>query len=180
MLVHGKYFYGNEISEYGQEHGYVDYRTLAKAFDCVMANDIITRTDGVVGYWEQESGFIDNTEKMEELQEQIDNIMYDISEMIEADESFEDGEEHLAMVNKMEELQEEINELEEEQENSYNAEIFQYFIVDADGARILEEINEIVFYNDELDMYVWGVTHWGTSWDYVLTDIKCNVRYEEE
>jgi len=180
MLVHGKYFYGNEISEYGQEHGYVDYRTLAKAFDCVMANDIITRTYGVVGYWEQESGFIDNTEKMEELQEQIDNIMYDISEMIEADESFEDSEEHLAMVNKMEELQEEINELEEEQENSYNAEIFQYFIVDSQGAEILKEINEIVYYNEELDMYVWGVTHWGTSWDYVLTDIKCNVPYEDE
>lgn len=179
MLVHGKYFYGNEISEYGQEHGYVDYRTLAKAFDCVMANDIIARTDGVVGYWEQESGFIDNTEKMEELQEQIEELEDEIEELM-----LEDADGHREQIEtlgeKKEELQEEINELEEEQENSYNAEIFQYFIVDADGARILEEINEIVFYNDELDMYVWGVTHWGTSWDYVLTDIKCNVRYEEE
>lgn len=180
MLVHGKYFYGNEISAYGQEHGYVDYRTLAKAFDCVMANDIITRTDGIVGYWEQESGFIDNTEKIEELQEEIDSIMYDISEMIDTDETFEDSEKHLAMVSKMEELQDKINELEEEQDNSYNAEIFQYYIVSDSGAKLLEEINEIVFYNEELDMYVWGVTHWGTSWDYVLTDIKCNVPYKDE
>ena len=36
-----KYFYGHEVSEYGQEHGYVDYRTFAKAFQCVLNNDII-------------------------------------------------------------------------------------------------------------------------------------------
>ena len=179
MFVHGKYFYGNEISEYGQQNGYVDYRTLAKAFDCVLNNDIIPKTYEI-GYWEQESGMVDNEEKIEELQEEIDSIMYDISEMIDSDESFEDSEEHLAMVNKMEELQAKIEELEEEQENSYNEECYQYYIVSDNGARILEEINEIVFYNEELDMYVWGVTHFGTSWDYVLTNIKCNVPYEDE
>lgn len=179
MFVHGKYFYGNEISEYGQEHGYVDYRTLAKAFDAVLNNDIIPKTMDI-GYWEQESGFVDNTEEIAEINEQIDSIMYDISEMIDADESFEDSKEHLDMINKTEELQEKVDELEEEQENSYNAEIFQYYIVSDNGAEILKECNEIVYYNEELDMYVWGVTHWGTSWDYVLTDIKCNVPYEDE
>ena len=179
MFVHGKYFYGNEISEYGQEHGYVEYRTLAKAFDAVLNNDIIPKTMDI-GYWEQESGFVDNTEDIEEINEQIDSIMYDISEMIDADESFEDSEEHLAMVSKMEELQEKVDELEEEQENSLNEECFQYYIVSDNGAEILKECNEIVYYNEELDMYVWGVTHWGTSWDYVLTDIKCNVPYEDE
>ena len=179
MFVHGKYFYGNEISEYGQENGYVDYGTLAKAFDAVLNNDIINKTYDI-GYWEQESGMVDNTEEIEEMQEEIDSIMYDISEMIDADESFEDSEEHLAMVSKMEELQDKINELEEEQENSYNEECYQYYIVSDNGAEILKEINEIVFYNEELDMYVWGVTHWGTSWSYVLTNIKCNVPYEEE
>lgn len=177
MFVHGKYFYGNEISEYGQEHGYVDYRTLAKSFDCVLNNDIIQKTYEV-GYWEQESGFTDNSEEIEALQEQIDNIEYDISEMIDADESFEDSKKHLAMVSQLEDLQDRINELEEEQDSM--DEIFQYYIVSDNGARILEEINEIVFYNEELDMYVWGVTHYGTSWDYVLTDIRCNVPYEDE
>ena len=179
MFVHGKYFYGNEISEYGQENGYVDYRTLAKAFDAVLNNDIIPRTMEI-GYWEQESGMVDHTEEIEKLQEEIDNIMYDISETIDADESFEDSETHLAMVSKMEELQTEIEELEEEQENSYNAEIYQYYIVSDNGAEILKEINVIVFYNEDLDMYVWGVAHYGTFWDYVLTDIKCNVPYDFE
>lgn len=177
MFVHGKYFYGNEISEYGQEHGYVDYRTLAKAFDAVLNNEVIQKTYEI-GYWEQESGFVDNTEKIEELQEQIDSIQCDIDETIDADESFEDSEAHLAMVAKMEELQEKVEELEEEQDST--DEIYQYYIVSDRGAEILKECNEIVFYNEELDMYVWGVTHWGTSWDYVLTDIKCNVPYEDE
>ena len=161
MFVHGKYFYGNEISEYGQKCGHVDYATLAKAFDCVMANDIIEKTNGVIGYWEQESGFINHTEEIEALQEQIEEL-----------EEQEDTEEEIA------ELEERIEELEDEQD-SY-PEIFQYYIVSDSGARLLEEINEIVFYNEELDMYVWGVTHWGTSWDYVLTDIPCNVPYEDE
>lgn len=165
MLVHGKYFYGNEISEYGQKNGYVDYGTLAKAFDAVLNNDIIQKTYEI-GYWEQESGFVDNTEKIEELQEQIEELMLD-----------NENDEH---TEELEELQDEINELEEEQENSYDGECFQYYIVSDNGARILKEINEIVFYNEELDMYVWGVTHFGTSWSYVLTDIKCNVPYEDE
>ena len=163
MFVHGKYFYGNEISEYGQEHGYVDYGTLSKAFDGVLNNDIIPKTMDI-GYWEQESGFVDNTEEINELQEKIEELMLD-----------NEDDEH---TEEIEELQDRINELEEQQD--YTDEIYQYYIVDDNGARILKEINEIVFYNEELDMYVWGVTHYGTSWSYVLTDIKCNVPYEEE
>ena len=163
MFVHGKYFYGNEVSEYGQQKGYVDYATLSKAFDAVLNNDIIQKTWDVVGYWEQESGFVDHTEEIEELQEQIEELMLD-----------NENDEH---TEEIEELQDRINELEEEQD--YADEIYQYYIVSDNGARILEEINEIVFYNEELDMYVWGVTHYGTSWSYVLTDIRCNVPYEE-
>lgn len=44
MKMSGKYFCGNEISDYGQEHGFVDYATLAKAFDAVLNNDIISKT----------------------------------------------------------------------------------------------------------------------------------------
>lgn len=125
FVLHSNYFYGNEISDYGKEHGYLDYRTLAKSFDAVMNNDIISKTMDV-GYWELVSG-----------------CDYD------------------------------------EENDSYN-DIFQYFIVSDEGARILGECEEIVYYNEELDMYVWGVTHWGTSWDYVLTNVKCNVPYENE
>lgn len=152
MKHYSEYFYGNKVSDYGLEHGYVDYATLSKAFEGVLNNNIIEKTYDI-GYWEQESGFVDNSKEIEALQEMIAEL-----------EEQEDSEEEIA------ELEERIEELEDEQ-NSY-PDIFQYYIVDDNGARILKEINEIVFYNEELDMYVWGVTHYGTSWSYVLTDIK--------
>lgn len=57
-------------------------------------------------------------------------------------------------------------------EEEDDREIFQYFIVSDNAVSILTDANEIVFYNEELDMNVWGVTHYGTGWDYVLTNIK--------
>ena len=162
---HSEYFYGNKISEYGLKNGYVDYATLSKAFEGVLNNNIIQKTYDI-GYWEQESGFVDNSEEIEELREKIE-------ELEEQLERFEQENQELlydSVKNEIEELEEQIEELEEEQD--YTDDIFQYYIVDDNGARILKEINEIVFYNEELDMYVWGVTHFGTSWSYVLTDIK--------
>lgn len=164
MKLHSKFFYGNEISEYGQKMGYLDYGTLAKAFDSVLNNSIIQNTCEI-GYWEQVSGFIDNIEKIEELQERL-----------EIEEGHEEKADEIRQ--KMHDIEEEIKKLEEEQENC--PDIYQYYIISDNGAEILQEINEIVLYNDALDMYVWGVTHWGTSWDYVLTNVKCNVPYEEE
>ena len=164
-----KYFYGNEISDYGVKNGRVDYRTLAKCFDAVLNNEIMKKTYDI-GYWEQESGFIDNSNEIEELQEQINNIQYDIDEILDSDESFEDSKKYIAMKELIEELEEQIRELEEEQD--YIEEIFQYYIVSYNGVELLKEANEIIYYNETLDMYVWGVTHYGTSWDYVLTNIK--------
>lgn len=52
-------------------------------------------------------------------------------------------------------------------------EIYQYYIISESGYEILSRLtDEIVYYNDALDVYLWGVTHFGTSWDYVLTDVK--------
>lgn len=60
-----------------------------------------------------------------------------------------------------------------DEENDRYIEIYQYYIISSSGAKLLQFwTDEIVYYNEELDMYVWGVTHWGTAWDYVLTDIK--------
>lgn len=60
-----------------------------------------------------------------------------------------------------------------DEENDCYYDIFQYYIISEYGAEILEHCtNEIVYYLPALNMYVWGVTHFGTSWDYVLTDIK--------
>jgi hypothetical protein len=64
------------------------------------------------------------------------------------------------------------NGLEEDEYGDYN-EVYQYYIITDSGASFLEEFtDEIVYHNEELDMYLWGITHFGTSWDYVLTDIK--------
>lgn len=124
LSVYGEYFYGNKISEYGLRNGFVDYATLAKAFDAVLNNDIICKTEGL-GYWEQVSGFDSEDDEDEDYYYSLDCV-------------------------------------------------YQLYIVSESGAKILQDANQIVYYNDELNMYVWGVTHFGTSWDYVLTDIPCN------
>lgn len=153
-----KYYYGNAISEYGMEYGYVDYRTLAKAFDAVLNNDIMSLTYDI-GAWEQMSGTIDNTDEIEELEEKMDEL----------EEENENSPSQI-LENEIYDINDRITELENEQDDE--PEVFQWFIVDDCGARLLQNINEIVYYNEKLDMYLWGVTHYGTSWDYVLTSIK--------
>ena len=152
-----KYYYGNAISEYGIEHGYVDYATLAKCFDAVLNNDIMNLTYDI-GSWEQVSGTVDNTDEIEELEEKRDELE-------------EENENNPSQIieNEINEINEQIEELENEQDDEL--EVFQWFIVDDWGARLLQDINEIVYYNETLDMYLWGVTHYGTSWNYVLTNI---------
>ena len=68
--------------------------------------------------------------------------------------------------------EEEADELENEQEPP---DIFQYFIVSDAGAELIQEYtNDPLFYCSDADMYVWGITHYGTSWSHVLTDVKLN------
>lgn len=153
-----KYYYGNAVSDYGMEHGYVDYATLAKAFDAVLNNDIMDLTYDI-GSWEQVSGIIDNMDEIEELEEKRDEL----------EEENENNPSQI-LENEINEINEQIEELESEQCDGL--EVFQWFIVDNQGARLLQDIDEIVYYNETLDMYLWGVTHYGTSWDYVLTNIK--------
>ena len=112
-----KYFYGNAISDYGMENGFVDYATLAKSINHVLCNGLFEDTHGYE-QWELYSGF--------DYDEEEDRFI----------------------------------------------EFYQYYITDEAGAKILEEAGETVWYNADLDLYLWGVTHWGTSWDYVLTSIK--------
>lgn len=111
----GKVF-GFKVSEYGQENGYLDYRTLSQIVgDMVLSNTIVP----YIGHYEWEL----------------------------------------------------VNGCEEDEDGWY--EVYQYYIISDSGFRFLEDYtDEIVYYHEELDMYVWGITHFGTSWDYVLTDIK--------
>lgn len=172
MEIRSNYFYGNEVSEYGQKNGYVDYRTLAKAFDAVLNNDIMAKTYDI-GYWDMISGYTDNSEEIEEIREQIEEIESKIEELEELEEIRREASEEIERLEDVKtDLESKIEELEEEQDNP--GEVFQWYIVSDNGADILQEAGEIVYYNETLDMYLWGVTHYGTSWDYVLTDIKIN------
>ena len=140
------------------EHGYVDYATLAKCFDSVLNNDIMSLTYDI-GSWEQVSGIVDNADEIEELEEKRDEL-----------EEQNESSPSQIIENEINEINDRITELESEQDD--DPEVFQWFIVDDWGARLLRDINEIVYYNDTLDMYLWGVTHFGTSWNYVLTNIE--------
>ena len=65
-----------------------------------------------------------------------------------------------------------VNGLEENEYGDY-LEVYQYYIISNSGYSFLRDYtDEIVYYHENLDMYIWGVTHFGTSWDYVLTDIR--------
>lgn len=166
--IKGNYFCGNKISDYGIKNGYVDYRTLSKSFDAVLCNDITKLFYNEIGrdYVEpqQINGYIDNSEEIEEIQNKIDDLL-------EQYKQEENEEKEKDLLQQIDTLEEQIKDLEYEQE--HQQEIFQYFIIDAGGAEILQIwTDEIVYYIDYLDIYIWGVTHYGTSWDYVLTNIK--------
>ena len=62
---------------------------------------------------------------------------------------------------------------EEYEENGYYRSIFQFYIITESGFEFLRDYtDEIVYYSESLDIYLWCITHFGTSWDYVLTDVK--------
>lgn len=51
--------------------------------------------------------------------------------------------------------------------------IFQWYLISPSDADYLKRnTDELIFYSDVLDEYVWGVTHFGTSWDYVNLEIE--------
>lgn len=111
-MYDGKVF-GIDVSAYGKEKGYLDYRTLARMLeDCILNNQLRAATVGVIGEWEIVAGEFDEM-------------------------------------------------------------IMQDFIISRYGFDILREYtDEIVFYNEELNVYIWGVTRWGTGWAYELTNVK--------
>lgn len=112
MYVYDGKVYGVEVSEYGLENGYLDYKALANIMgDCIANNTVREETKYD---WEMVNGELED------------------------------------------------NEL-----------ICHEFIISEYGYKLLADYtDEVVFYNEQLDIYVWAVTHTGTSWNYVLTDIK--------
>lgn len=176
--VYGEYFFGNKISAYGLEHNKVDYGTLAKAFDAVLNNEIYGKLIELGYYWESYSGseyyYEDNNgnwynpterdNRIEELEQEREELETEIENLDEYSDRYAEIEKGI------EEIDADIDELQEE----HYLDIFQYYIISDSGAEILSEwTDEIVLYNEELNINLWCVTHYGTAWDYVLTDIEC-------
>lgn len=181
------HFYGQEISSYGRENGYVDYRAFASTFDAVLNNNIISNTADFC-YWESVN-YPDNTDKIEELEDLKERLTAEATEAedrwteagwTEAEEDEKNIDRfgtvkffslvYYALTNWAEDIDIEIEEL----ENVDESEVFQFYIVSDSGAELIQKYtDDPLYYSEELDMYVWGVTHYGTAWDYVLTDIQC-------
>lgn len=196
MYVTGQYFYGNKISDYGLQHNRVDYRTLAKAFDAVLNNDIMQLTSEI-GYWvpEGSDGYYEDSNGKQydenDKDERIEELEKELESLVEPDEPDEDefesekafDEAYEAYEKSFKEWEDKVNEIQsniDALDEYHYYDFYQFYIVSDEGARILKDANEMVWYNEALDMYVWGVSHWGTSWDYVLTNIPCNCGYNAD
>lgn len=70
-----------------------------------------------------------------------------------------------------------------DEETEEYKEIYQYFIVDGHfNEDLLQEVGDelgVVYYDNELDIYILGVDHYGTGWDYVMTDIEPTENIDE-
>lgn len=63
----------------------------------------------------------------------------------------------------------------DENENSetYYKEIYQYYIIsERDAERLADYTNELVIYNEDINLYILCVTHFGTMWSGVMSNWK--------
>ena len=137
-------YYGCKVSQEGLKYGLVDYACLKKAIGgCVLCNAMQDRLYQTMDVYSDPDTLF--------------KIKY-------TEEEFEGNED-------LKEEYEDYYEYFEENKEMYD--IYQWYIITDSGAQLLkEQTDEIVFYDEELNIYVWGITHWGTGWDYVLTNIK--------
>ena len=77
----------------------------------------------------------------------------------------------------------EVNSDYDEETDEYT-DIYQYYLIDIDNYMI-EKLNDlgckdvIIAWSETLEEYVLMVDHFGTSWDYVMTNIKYTNNYNE-
>lgn len=75
----------------------------------------------------------------------------------------------------------EFYELEDEGAYEEYVEIYQYYIISSFSAeRFAKYTHELVYYNEDLDIYLLCVTHYGTSWDYVSSNWKTSEEIKED
>ena len=161
-------YYDVTASNTGIENNRVDEETLFQVIKGISADDIFKKTQEYgIGNWELVNGSLyvhydcegndytdeEAQERIQELEELIDN----------ADEE--------AQADEIAAWKADIQIL----EHGVAYDIHQIYLVSEKAARILiEESDEIVFYNQELNAYVWCITFCGADWSEVLTSIPLN------
>jgi len=56
----------------------------------------------------------------------------------------------------------------EDEDGEEMKEIYQWYLIDqSDAEYIMRNSDELIFYSEVIDEYVWGVTHYGTAWSHV-------------
>lgn len=69
-----------------------------------------------------------------------------------------------------------------DEENDEYIDIYQYYLIDlCVDEKTLQDLSDdlIIAWSETLQNYVLFVDHFGTSWDYVMTDIKYTTDYDE-
>lgn len=167
-----KHYYGQEISAYGLENGYVDYAAFARSFNHVLANDLyytLCSSDDmdIINDYINEDEIMEIEGRIEELEDEVYTLECSVESLRDLGISVAEIQTAIdAIYKEMGSLQREVDEMREPRE------IFQWYVVDDTAVSQLEDANEMVVYFSGADVYMWGVTHYGTSWDYVLTNIK--------
>ena len=91
-----------------------------------------------------------------------DDDRQELEELLKADE-----------LDDLEDLPEYINQAlyDKAYENIAYQEIYQYFIISENDLYLFEKYtNYPVYYNEELDIYLIGITHYGMSWSFIFTE----------
>jgi len=66
------------------------------------------------------------------------------------------------------------------EEEDYYKDVYQYYIIDEyDADRLADDTDELIYYNETLNLYLLGVTHFGTPWDGVSTDYIITTDYNK-
>lgn len=63
-----------------------------------------------------------------------------------------------------------------ERSTVYDIEIYQTYIITERGAEYLfNHTSELISYSEKLDLWFWHVSHWGTGWSHVHTQVVDDV-----
>lgn len=160
-MTGNKYFHGTEISSYGLKEGFFDYYSAAEIAKAEFID--IHSEEYEDACWELYNGedcyYYDS-----------DGHTYDYECCLERIEELKDMIANASEGQDISKWEDDIDSL------TYNCEtigICDYMKITEEAAHFMKESgsDEIVYYSKELDMYIWGITHYGISWRLMLTSI---------